>query len=109
MHLLILGLGYTTSRLGEELVGREGWRVSATVTALSGKNGGKVEEYVVDKENPVVGKDLRELLLKGDVTHIVSSIPPNPKDGSDPILLSNKELWEQVAGQGKVVWAGYLS
>ncbi|RHW18414.1 NAD(P)-dependent oxidoreductase [Sphingomonas gilva] len=69
MHLLIFGLGYTASRIGEALE-RRGWRVQGTTR--DGREG-----TVPFEDHAAVAHAI------GHATHILSSVPP---DGDDPVL-----------------------
>ncbi|MEP3052245.1 MAG: SDR family NAD(P)-dependent oxidoreductase [Erythrobacter sp.] len=84
-HLLIFGLGYTASRLGDELRER-GWRVVATGSA------GNLDFA-----------DHRAVSAAIDqASHILSSVPPDRKTGAEPVL---EHFGDQLAG----CWLGYLS
>ncbi|MCR9180079.1 MAG: SDR family oxidoreductase [Erythrobacteraceae bacterium] len=84
-HLLIFGLGYTASRIAEVMKAR-GWRVDAT-----GRNGN------LDWMDAIAVHDCME-----KATHVLSSVPPDRKDGVDPVLDFYDDQFE---GQ----WLGYLS
>jgi nucleoside-diphosphate-sugar epimerase len=84
-HLLIFGLGYTASRIAEAMKAR-GWRVDAT-----GRNGN------LDWMDTIAVHDCME-----QATHVLSSVPPDRKDGVDPVLDFYDDQFE---GQ----WLGYLS
>lgn len=85
MHLLIFGLGYTASRIGDALE-RRGWRVQGTT--CDGRGGS-----IAFEDRAVVTHAI------GHATHILSSVPP---DGGDPVLAA---YGEALAGR----WLGYLS
>jgi hypothetical protein len=85
MHLLILGLGYTASRIGDALAKR-GWGVQATTRDGRGRS-------IAFEDRAAVAQAI------GHATHILSSIPP---DGDDPVLAV---YGDQLAGK----WLGYLS
>ncbi|MDX3908287.1 MAG: SDR family NAD(P)-dependent oxidoreductase [Sphingobium sp.] len=89
-HMLIFGLGYTTSRLAERLA-KEGWRVTGTRrsgagNALSFDDGDAVRAAIAT------------------ATHILSSVPPD-EDGADPVLVRYGA--DIVASPAR--WIGYLS
>jgi hypothetical protein len=69
MHLLIFGLGYTASRIGDALE-RSGWRVQGTTR--DGRGGS-----IAFGDRAAVAHAI------GHATHVLSSIPP---DGDDPVL-----------------------
>jgi nucleoside-diphosphate-sugar epimerase len=85
MHLLIFGLGYTASRIGDALKQR-GWRVVGTTR--DGREGS-----IAFEDHAAVAHAI------GHATHILSSVPP---EGDDPVLAANGEA---LAGK----WLGYLS
>lgn len=85
MHLLIFGLGYTASRIGDALE-RRGWRVQGTTR--DGREGS-----IAFEDHAAVAHAI------GHATHILSSVPP---DGDDPVLAAHGEA---LAGK----WLGYLS
>lgn len=85
MHLLIFGLGYTASRIGEALE-RRGWRVQATTR--DGRDGTIAFDDAAEVEHAI-----------GHATHILSSIP---SDGDDPVLAAYADRLEDR-------WLGYLS
>lgn len=68
-HLLIFGLGYTAKRI-KAAVEQHGWSVDAT-----GSEG-------------ILDFDDREAVLSAidTATHILSSVPPDRENGSDPVL-----------------------
>ena len=88
MHLLIFGLGYTTSRLAARLRAA-GWRITAT--SRSGANG------TIALDSPAVGTAIAQ------ATHILSSVPP--AGGRDPVLVQ----WETALRAAPAQWLGYLS
>lgn len=83
--MFIFGLGYTASRIAAALEA-QGWEVDAT-----GRNGN------VDwMDSQSVHDGL------GRATHVLSSVPPHLKNGTDPVL----DLYDsQFDGR----WLGYLS
>ncbi|MGI4877991.1 MAG: hypothetical protein ACRYG4_10970 [Janthinobacterium lividum] len=87
-HILILGLGYTTSRLAARLQAA-GWQVTAT-RRLAG-------DGVLQFDDPAVAAAVAA------ASHIVSSVPPDA-DG-DPVL---RQYGEALAA-APAVWLGYLS
>ena len=84
-HLLIFGLGYTAKRIASAMRER-GWRVDAT-----GRDGN------LDWMDAVSVLECME-----QATHILSSVPPDRRDGVDPVLDFYDDAFE---GQ----WLGYLS
>jgi nucleoside-diphosphate-sugar epimerase len=96
-HMLFLGFGYTAEALARRL-DRSQWQVSGTsrtVTGLESVEARGVRGILFD----------RGLLLPEDITHIVSSIPPDEK--GDPVIrrLGN-ELGKLAT---KLKWVAYLS
>lgn len=88
-HLLILGMGYTASRLAARLRG-EGWLVTgvrrtATADAIAFEDGPAVRAAI------------------GSATHILSSVPPEA--GEDPVLV---RYGADIAA-APATWVGYLS
>lgn len=89
MDLLILGLGYTASR------------VAAAFTAL----GGRVTAVRTQASADVLSLASPELpAVIATATHILSSIPP-ARDGSDPVLTHHAAALAAAPAQ----WLGYLS
>ncbi len=88
MHMLILGLGYTTTRLAERLKAR-GWRVTATRRQSDG------DAIAFDSDGVAAAI--------GTATHILSSVPP--VDDHDPVLSRYDALLAAAPAQ----WVGYLS
>jgi nucleoside-diphosphate-sugar epimerase len=90
-HLLIFGMGYTATRLGQRLAA-DGWRV--TGTSRSGRDG------TFGWGDPGIAAGLAE------ATHILSSVPP---DGHgplfDPVLQTYFDRLRDWPGR----WLGYLS
>ncbi|MEI6418618.1 MAG: SDR family NAD(P)-dependent oxidoreductase [Sphingomonadales bacterium] len=89
MHLLILGLGYSASRIAAAFTAAGG-----QVTAVRSQPG----PGVLTLASP----ELPDALAAA--THILSSVPP-AADGSDPVLVA---LGAQLAAS-KAGWLGYLS
>jgi nucleoside-diphosphate-sugar epimerase len=87
-RMLIFGLGYTAARLAERLRDR-GWLVEAT-----GSKG--------TLEFGDTGEVLRAI---GRATHILSSVPPDPKTGADPVLACHGA----ALASSDAAWIGYLS
>lgn len=88
-HMLILGMGYTASRLAGRLRG-DGW----TVTGV---------RRMVDADSVAFDDDAAVTAAIGQATHILSSVPP---DGDiDPVL---RRYGASIAA-APVVWTGYLS
>jgi nucleoside-diphosphate-sugar epimerase len=85
VHLLIFGLGYTASRIGDALE-RRGWRVQGTTR--DGRDG-----------SIAFGDRAAASYAIGHATHVLSSVPP---DGEDSVLAAHG-----AALEGK--WLGYLS
>ena len=84
-RLLIFGLGYTAKRIASA-VEAQGWEVDST-----GRDGN------IDWADAIAVHDALER-----ATHVLSSVPPDRKDGVDPVLDFYSEIFE---GQ----WLGYLS
>jgi nucleoside-diphosphate-sugar epimerase len=101
-HMFLFGIGYTAERLAERLLAA-GWRVSGTVrdadkrAALAGRG---IKAHLFGPETLLADA----AVVLGDVTHVVSSIPPSV-DG-DPVLLAHAGA---LRGAGSLRWAGYLS
>jgi nucleoside-diphosphate-sugar epimerase len=87
-RLLILGLGYTASRLGAR-VRNAGWEVIATRRTATPE--------VLAFDDPALDDAIR------DATHILSSVPP-AGDG-DPVLQRHAEALRHSPAR----WIGYLS
>ena len=84
-HLLIFGLGYTAKRIRTALEER-GWQVEATGSA-----------------GPINFTDRDAVLSALDrATHILSSVPPDRKNGLDPVL-------DAYGSDFSHAWCGYLS
>jgi nucleoside-diphosphate-sugar epimerase len=89
MHLLIIGLGYTASRIADAALS-----VGFAITAVRSRAG-----------NGVLALDSPELpSVIASATHILSSVPPAP-DGSDPVLASHGAALASAPAR----WVGYLS
>ncbi|XUU61310.1 SDR family oxidoreductase [Erythrobacter sp. HA6-11] len=84
-HLLIFGLGYTAGRIGSAMEKR-GWQVSATGSA------GNLDFGDADAVRAVLE----------NASHVLSSVPPDRKTGSDPVL----DAYGEALGDQ---WLGYLS
>lgn len=88
-HMMIFGLGYTSTRLAARLRAI-GWRVSGTRRVADG------EATAFDDRKTVLD-------LIADATHILSSVPP---DGNrDPVLKN----YGAALAQAPALWTGYLS
>lgn len=86
--LLILGLGYTASRLAGRLR-RDGWTIEAT-----GRDGALSFE---DEEA------VRAAISRA--SHILSSVPPDAATGADPVLARYGDALARAPAR----WIGYLS
>lgn len=84
-QMFIFGLGYTASRIADALKAR-GWQVDATGSA------GNIEWM-----DAIAVSDCLDR-----ATHVLSSVPPDRKDGVDPVLDFYDDHFD---GQ----WIGYLS
>ena len=84
--LLILGLGYTATRLADRLQ-RDGWTV--TGTTRDGRDG------TLRFDSPEAAEAIRA------ATHILSSVPP--EDDHDPVLAVHADTLRRTP------WLGYLS
>ncbi len=89
-NILIFGLGYTATRLADELRA-EGWQVTGTRRDAT-------DDAIAFDDNAAVEKAMTS------ASHILSSVPPD-KTGSDPIL---KNYGKQIA-RSSAKWIGYLS
>jgi hypothetical protein len=88
VHLLILGLGYTTTRIAAAFSGEGG-------TVASTTRDGRAGTLRFDDARAVNGEIVR-------ATHILSSVPP--EDDTDPVLVAyGPQLARSPA------WLGYLS
>lgn len=88
MRLLILGLGYSASRIAARLADR-GWRIAATTR--DGRDGS-----IAFADHDRVAFEI------ANATHILSSVPPEGE--ADPVLATfGRDLTESRA------WLGYLS
>lgn len=88
-RLLILGMGYTASKLADRLRG-EGWRV----TGVRRRAGEDVLAF---------DDDLGVCAAIAGASHILSSVPP--EGDSDPVLLR----YGDAIAAAPAVWTGYLS
>ncbi len=88
MHMLILGLGYTASRLADRLRG-QGWRIDAT-----GSDG-----------NLDFADDAGVRAAIGRASHILSSVPPDRASGGDAVLAR----YDEAICAASARWIGYLS
>lgn len=89
-HMMIFGLGYTTSRLATQLMA-DGWRITATRRSA-------VAGALAFDDRDAVRASL------ATVTHILSSVPPG-EDGMDPVLVRyGSDIMTSPAR-----WIGYLS
>lgn len=88
-HMLIIGMGYTGSRLAARL-GNKGWQVTGVRRATDG------EAIAFDDEDAV-----RATL--GQATHILSSVPP--EGDLDPVLVR----YGAAIVAAPALWSGYLS
>ena len=86
-HLLILGQGYSTSRLRAAMEAL-GWRVTGT--------GRSAREGVLAFDDPAIAAAI------GAASHILSSVPPD--EDVDPVLVRYGRLLAASAA-----WLGYLS
>lgn len=87
--MLILGMGYSGSRLGAALA-KQGWRVTGV------RRAGEGDALAFADEEAVRG-------AIGTATHILSSVPPEGED--DPVLA---RFGGPVAA-APAIWTGYLS
>lgn len=88
-HLLILGMGYTGSRLAGRLRG-EGWRVTGVCRTAD------AERLAFDDERAV------RAAIAG-ASHILSSVPP--EGDADPVLTR----YGAAIAAAPALWTGYLS
>jgi nucleoside-diphosphate-sugar epimerase len=102
MNVLILGSGYTGSRLARWLISKQ---VGVSLTTRSGQ----LPPALANLQPPCFKFDsetdsqLPEVALQG-ITHVVSTMPPDSK-GQDPVV---HRLLPQLTTKG-LVWFGYLS
>jgi nucleoside-diphosphate-sugar epimerase len=89
MHLLVLGLGYTASRIAAAATAHGG-----TVTAVRSR----AERGVLTLASPELPGAI------ASATHILSSVPP-AADGSDPVLVAVGAMVAAAPAR----WLGYLS
>lgn len=90
-HMLILGMGYTGTRLGRALRG-QGWRVTGV------RREGLGADMLAFDDRAAVHRAMT------DATHILSSVPPESAAG-DPVL---REYGAAIAA-APARWRGYLS
>ncbi|WP_242128431.1 SDR family NAD(P)-dependent oxidoreductase [Sphingobium sp. Sx8-8] len=88
-HMLILGLGYTASRLAARLRA-EGWHITAV------RRTADAEALAFDDESAV-----RAAIAQA--THILSSVPP--EGDADPVLTR----YGAAIAAAPAIWTGYLS
>lgn len=88
-HMLILGMGYTASRLADRLRS-DGWNVTGVRRAAD------AQALAFDDEERVHA-------AIGRATHILSSVPPEGED--DPVLTR----YGAAIAAAPALWAGYLS
>ncbi|MCI4591002.1 SDR family NAD(P)-dependent oxidoreductase [Sphingobium sp. BYY-5] len=88
-HMLILGMGYTASRLATRLRA-EGWRITGVRRAAD------AETFAFDDDSAV-----RVAIVQA--THILSSVPPEGE--VDPVLTR----YGPAIGAAHAIWTGYLS
>ena len=106
-HLFCFGLGFSALVFARRMKAL-GWKVSGTIRPDSDKDLGK--RKILEKEGINVHNFERSLPLAdvsavlGDVTHILSSIPPG-KEGDCVLQLHAAE----IAQCKNLEWAGYLS
>jgi nucleoside-diphosphate-sugar epimerase len=106
-HLFCFGLGFSALIFARRMMAL-GWKVSGTIRPDSDKDQGKRER--LESEGIVVHNFDRSLPLAevstvlGDVTHILSSIPPG-KEGDCVLQLHVAE----IAKCKRLEWVGYLS
>jgi nucleoside-diphosphate-sugar epimerase len=87
--MLIIGMGYTASRLAARLRG-DGWQVTGV------RRSADVDSLAFDDDNAVRAAIAR-------ATHILSSVPP--EGDADPVLA---RYGDAIAG-APAIWTGYLS
>lgn len=88
-HMLILGMGYTASRLAARLRGK-GWQVTGV------RRSADVETLAFDDDDAVRAAIAR-------ATHILSSVPP--EGDADPVLIR----YGDAIAAAPAIWTGYLS
>ena len=90
-HLFIFGMGYTSQRLASALR-RSGWHVTGT-------------RREADGENIAFGDHASVKAALASASHILSSVPPDRSDGSDPVL----SLYGEPLKAAGARWVCYLS
>ncbi|WP_120498348.1 SDR family oxidoreductase [Kiloniella sp. EL199] len=106
-HLFCFGLGFSALIFARRMMSL-GWKVSGTIRPDSDKDKGKRER--LESEGIVIHNFERSLPLAdastvlGDVTHILSSIPPG-KEGDCVLQLHAAEITKSK----NLEWIGYLS
>lgn len=88
-HMLIIGMGYTASRLAARLR-EDGWRVTGV------RRRGDADMLAFDDDSAVRGAIAR-------ATHILSSVPPEGE--GDPVLTRHGA----AIAAAPAIWTGYLS
>ncbi|MEM9136860.1 MAG: SDR family oxidoreductase [Cyanobacteria bacterium P01_F01_bin.42] len=102
MKVLILGLGFTGTRLGRWLVERD-YQVVGTCRSGAAPPGLPIPIVKFNSQDNVkYGSSFWEPFF--DVTHVVSTIAPG-KDGTDPAWM----LLDQHPHPQALTWTGYLS
>ena len=96
-HLLCFGFGFSAKTLASQLDPKK-WRITGTSRSVEGAAAVQAQGF-----DGVVFKDLNS--IPPDVTHIVSSVPPN--DGGDLVL---QKFGNELASRAKTFdWVAYLS
>ncbi|WP_298398197.1 SDR family NAD(P)-dependent oxidoreductase [Sphingobium sp.] len=88
-HMLILGMGYTASRLAARLRG-DGWRITGV-------------RRNADSETIAFDDDAAVRAAIAQATHILSSVPP--QEEADPVLT----CYGAAIAAAPAIWTGYLS
>lgn len=105
MKVLILGCGYTGSRLARFL---QSQAIPVQGTTRSGMCPPEVTMPCFAFSSDVAAQiSLNPIALEG-ATHVLTTIPPN-EQGNDPVVQSLLPQLEQLARQGTLQWFGYLS
>ena len=103
-HLFCFGLGYTGTALAHQLID-DGWRVSGTCREPS-----QIDLFTSFGISAFEfsGTEYSDGLLNAlrDSTHVLSTVPPSPDTGGDPVW---RVFGKHLGGMTHLEWIGYLS
>jgi nucleoside-diphosphate-sugar epimerase len=99
-HLFVFGLGYSAAAFGRRMRAR-GWRVSGTTRGAERQAALRADGFEAHLFARGGGFDPA---LLADVTHLLSSIPPD--ESGDSVL---DTLAVHIAALPRLAWCGYLS